>query len=179
MYQDRKQFDWNVRPNSTISKIPNIFFLRKGALFIRNILIYIRKKRDFIKNLFNPYEKLIRNEYKKAIDLAIYYINGHIDGDIGEFGTHGVTASIICNHLAYYNIEKKVHLFDSFEGFPAATEKEDINSHHVKSGVWFRGSSSPSISPSKLRKKLQRRGFSPEKLKIYEGMVSRYLIEHT
>jgi len=63
MYKSRHKFDWKVVPNSKISKIPNIFYLRKGALFIRNLIKIKEQIRERIENYsFNPYLKLINND---------------------------------------------------------------------------------------------------------------------
>lgn len=48
-----------------------------------------------------------------------------VDGDICEFGVaQGFTSSLIANEIRGYN--KKLHLFDSFEGLPEASPEDEL-----------------------------------------------------
>jgi hypothetical protein len=85
------------------------------------------------------------------LSQGIYYIYGMgVEGDVVEFGTMtGVTASALsaaiseCSRVMAgsdarhgYDRQRLLYLFDSFEGLPAATRKEDFLSPHVASGIW-------------------------------------------
>jgi len=169
------RFGWSVYQNSRISKIRSPI-LRKCFLFVRNVYCQIIKVRQ-LKRIFipDPYQKLVNEKYSEAIKLSIFYIHSAaVDGDTAEFGTHGVTASIMAKQLVYNKLSTTLHLFDSFEGFPKLSAMEDLNSPHVRSKVWREGTSAGSISAAKLKKSLQRK-LSPEQVKIYEGWYENTL----
>ena len=96
-------FDWNVYPNSRIAKIRSPFF-QKIALLVRNMRFDQQLRRWLKVSLTkNPYRRLVDDKYAEAVNLAVFYIrSADVAGDIGEFGTHGVTASVIAKQLAFY-----------------------------------------------------------------------------
>lgn len=164
-------FDWNVYPNSRIAEIRSSF-LRNSALLVRNIAQFNGQLGRWLKSSLtrNAYKKLVDDKYAEAVNLAVSYIrHADVAGDIGEFGTHGVTASVIAEQLAFYqnskNIRKTLHLFDSFEGFPQPEAAEDLGSYHVRAGVWRKGTSRGFIAPLRLKKKLERK-LPPEQIYI-------------
>jgi|GEM_PF-518076 len=94
--------------------------------------------------------ELWNDEIKKALGLGVMYVCGaDVEGDIAEFGTKaGKTSKIIASALSniaklYPYIDsaksKKLHLFDSFQGLPESASTIDIESPHVRSGVWREG----------------------------------------
>tara|TARA_Y100000590_G_C15460216_1_gene916179 strand:+ start:25 stop:801 length:777 start_codon:yes stop_codon:yes gene_type:complete len=166
-------FDWEVYPNSKISKI-NSPILRYFALLFRN-LKNVPSIFKNIKKLNNEYAKLVNDEYFKNIKLALIYIkSARVNGDIVEFGTHGVTAVIICKLLSHYKSKLSIHMFDSFKGYPKAIAEEDINSPHIKTKVWQEGGAPAPISAAKLNKKLQKM-IPSNQIKIYEGWFNETL----
>jgi len=83
-------------------------------------------------------------EVQVALSLGVIWVyNSFIEGDIVEFGTAtGVTAKAIANAMAAAEASrppKKLHLFDSFAGLPAATSAIDRDSHEFRSGIWYPG----------------------------------------
>lgn len=157
--------DWYIYSDSRISRL-QILPLRVFALVLRNI--YELGSSIIARINLSPYRKLVDDKYAETIDLAVYYVrSSYLEGDIGEFGSHGTTACVVARQLAYYSVNKSLHLFDSFEGFPEPEAKEDLESHHVCSGVWRKGSSAGWISPDKLFRKLEKT--LPQQIKIYKG----------
>lgn len=75
--------------------------------------------------------------------MALYYLmSAEVKGDIAEFGTHGVTAAVIAEFLFEHpRFQPKLHLFDSFMGFPKLTAEPDRVCPHVLSGAWAEGTS--------------------------------------
>jgi O-methyltransferase len=102
----------------------------------------------FAQNTMPPSAEEIRalhgREVTATLSLAIQYsYNAFIDGDIVEFGTaSGVSARVIAAAMRAAEIarpRKKLHLFDSFVGLPAAESDVDKNSFEVKAGIWSPG----------------------------------------
>jgi O-methyltransferase len=107
----------------------------------------------------------VGNELGEGVYHAIAY---SVDGDIAEFGTRsGSTAVALAsalnnmNEAFHYdegrNKERKLWLFDSFEGLPEARFEVDASSPHVSAGLWGKGT---------------MKGLSSEEL---ASLVSKYL----
>ncbi len=109
--------NWKIHPNSKISRIKNPI-VRFGALCVRNMIASCRQLKSYLR-FKKFYRRLVEAETKKAIELAIYYIHAtRVEGDIVEFGSHGVTAKIIATQLRLHKSKRWIHLFDSFQGYP-------------------------------------------------------------
>ncbi len=103
-----------------------------------------------------------------------YVVGAAVEGDIAEFGTHsGRTARMISMAMKYYQTEKQLHLFDSFEGMPDTRNPVDLDNAHVKSGVWGKGELR-GISPEELRNGCAK-FIKPEAIMIYKGWFSETL----
>ena len=78
-----------------------------------------------------------------TLQRAVQYIMGaEVVGDLVEFGTDtGFTASVLARTMAELGAtpNRKLWLFDSFEGLPAATAQVDLLNPHVSAGVWSPG----------------------------------------
>jgi hypothetical protein len=81
-----------------------------------------------------------------------YVMISAVQGHVAEFGTSsGRTALTLAKAMADYGDrygasdvahgigERRLYLFDSFEGFPAANHPADIAAPHVASGAWGPG----------------------------------------
>jgi hypothetical protein len=88
----------------------------------------------------------------KLAQAVDYVYQAAVDGDVAEFGTFsGLTAAALARSMreverfgsdwirAHGLGEKKLHLFDSFEGFPSVSARADVESPSVASGVWAAG----------------------------------------
>jgi len=49
------------------------------------------------------------------------------------------TKFLALHEKKHNQLDRQLHLFDSFEGFPKAILEPDIKSPHVTSGVWAEG----------------------------------------
>lgn len=99
-----------------------------------------------------------RDEIAAALQRAVLYIDGEVDGDVAEFGTRfGETASIIANSMADRGQKagRKLWLFDSFEGLPRSTAEADAANPLVRSGTWGEGTMR-GLSPLELREVIGR-----------------------
>jgi hypothetical protein len=90
-------------------------------------------------------------EVYRRLSEGVYYVFGMgVEGDIAEFGTmSGRTAVALAASVNYCNYvlnssdirhgfkeQRKLWLFDSFEGLPEARTSVDKTSIHVNSGIW-------------------------------------------
>ncbi|MBF0269680.1 MAG: class I SAM-dependent methyltransferase [Alphaproteobacteria bacterium] len=114
--------------------------------------------------------------------LAVYA--GAVRGHIAEFGTmSGKTAEVLAFGVAHgeklfhshnvlsQTIGKELHLFDSFEGLPKIDNAADVDSPHVRDGVWGSGSCK-GVSPEALREITERHLSPGGRIKIFEGWYS-------
>lgn len=90
---------------------------------------------------------------RQALANAVEYAMGTgVAGDIVEFGCYlGLTAAMLAEAMAegtrqyaYSDTrhgipERRLWVFDSFEGFPEARSRVDVESPHIQAGVWFAG----------------------------------------
>ena len=76
---------------------------------------------------------------------------------------------MICRQLAFYRSTRKLHLFDSFEGFPEPSAAEDLDAPHVQSGVWCGGGNRAAVSAHRLKKEMDPLSPYPDTVKIYPG----------
>ena len=83
-------------------------------------------------------------EVEEALSIAILWVyDSQIEGDIVEFGIGtGFSSQVIARAMAVAQTSlppRKLHLFDSFEGLPAATSQVDRDSYEYRSGMWHAG----------------------------------------
>lgn len=123
----------------------------------------------------------------KAMVMSVEYAHSAaVDGHIAEFGTAwGRTASTIAKAMRAYGdlysdsdrmhgiAPRKLYLFDSFQGFPKATAAEDVNSPHIKAGLWAEGSANP-LTAQQLRA-ICEKDLPRERIEVFEGWFSATL----
>ncbi len=115
-------------------------------------------------------------EVFKKLYLGVHYTTGaDVEGDIAEFGTmSGMTARILSKGLldldVYGSVQKRLHLFDSFKGFPDTNTRVDVDSPHVKAGVWREGSCR-GVSVDQLAA-ICTQFVSRDRVEIYDGWFS-------
>lgn len=75
-----------------------------------------------------------------------YVINSRIDGDILEFGTfHGYTARTLAELLRQFGSDKHLHLYDSWEGFPAMEGNDATCPEVINHKTWKQGDCTPIV----------------------------------
>jgi len=85
--------------------------------------------------------------YEPAFRRIVEYVtNSRIDGDVLEFGTfNGYTARTLAELMREYRSTKSLHLYDSWEGFPAM-QGVDANCPEVTThDTWHKGDCQPLI----------------------------------
>ncbi|MBK8476483.1 MAG: class I SAM-dependent methyltransferase [Opitutaceae bacterium] len=114
------------------------------------------------------------------LQLGVRYAMGcAVPGDIAEFGTMaGRTAAVIAAAMPQYDRfcpsnRQSLHLFDSFQGLPAASSEVDRASPHVQAGVWGAGTCL-GISEEQLRE-ICSRHLAPERIRTYSGWFAETL----
>lgn len=155
----------NWIPGQKISKLPKI--IRPFALISRNFIVLAKRRLG---------NKLINRRYSDAdvrhkLSMGVEYICGClVEGDVAEFGTaSGATAKIIARSLKMLDQKKvkKIHLFDSFEGLPAAESNVDATADMITSGKWSE-KSFLELDEQKL-KRLVQKYLPSDRIVIYKG----------
>lgn len=91
--------------------------------------------------------------YQKLAQGVGYCVSAGVEGHVAEFGTMwGRTASVLAQSMHFFTKsafpsvekghgigERKLFLFDSFQGLPETDAAGDKDSPHVKSGLWSEG----------------------------------------
>ncbi|MEM1445078.1 MAG: TylF/MycF/NovP-related O-methyltransferase [Planctomycetota bacterium] len=112
----------------------------------------------------------------QQLHIGVWSVTGGgVPGDIVEFGTmSGMTAQVLAMGMAQMTVPnqpvRQLHLFDSFEGLPQATQAPDTESPHVQKGDWKPGGCT-GISAEQLGQAVGR--FLPaERVAIHAGWYS-------
>ena len=154
--------DWRIYPNTRISRLPGP--IQSLALGLRNVKALFARER---------FPTLAQIRDLEALEIGVEYVMGaRVPGDIAEFGAHGFTASAIAQTMGRltrtYDDHRKLHLFDSFEGFPELTNEGDKAAPHVQDDVWQRGGCLSPLGPDALKREMQL-WLAAERVVIYPG----------
>ncbi len=169
---------WNAGPN--ILRLPAI--LRPAAILGRNLRdvcrFYLTAPRRERRHALPSQEEVFRN-----LVMGVEYVHfAGVEGDLAEFGTMtGSSALVLSRSLAWFHelarteehrtdrrmLPRRLHLFDSFLGLPAAESEIDRNSPHVQSGVWGPGTCR-GLTANELKRECSR-FLAPPAIHIYQG----------
>ena len=98
-----------------------------------------------------------------------------IDGDVCEFGVaKGQTSALIANEIVA--LKKTLHLFDSFEGLPKPTAKDELKDDIFALGSMDAYAGKMSVPMSMVLKQLHSVGFSEDRYKIHKGYFESLLV---
>ena len=117
----------------------------------------------------------------QALAKAVQYVIGcGVTGYIAEFGCYqGRSAEVLAKALHYYSLaystndtlneipERKLYLFDSFQGFPEVDNAVDTKSPHLTRGIWMAGMAKGD-PPQELAKKCSQY-IEGRRIKIFCG----------
>lgn len=95
-------------------------------------------------------QSLTTGSAQQALADGIHYIHGAtVHGDVAEFGCfQGASAKVLAHAMQVIGngfaatdtkagiTPRKLWLFDSFKGLPDATAAPDVESPHVRDGIW-------------------------------------------
>ena len=127
--------------------------------------------------------------YGEAFRATFEYVWGsHIPGSIAEFGAYeGFSSLMLADLMVEFDAQddfyteifpRRIHVYDSFQGFPKSTDPVDALSYEVAdSGYWreHEDASSPGTYEM-LRRELGRR-LGEDRCSIVRGMFEQSLVE--
>jgi hypothetical protein len=97
-----------------------------------------------------------------------------VRGDICEFGVaQGETSALIGNEIQSSN--KALHLFDSFEGLPEPTEKDQLKDDIGSLGGMKVYAGTMSCPEDMVRSRLRAISFPPQRFVIHKGFIDEVL----
>ena len=98
----------------------------------------------------------------------------NVNGDVCEFGVaQGETSALIANEILSSN--KTIHLFDSFEGLPKPTEKDQLKDDIFSLGSMDAYAGTMSCPEEMVRTRLNAISFPEERFVIYKGFIEQIL----
>jgi hypothetical protein len=100
-----------------------------------------------------------------------------IDGDVCEFGVaQGETSALIANEILAS--DKVLHLFDSFEGLPKPTEKDQLKDDIYALGNIEAYAGRMSCPDEMVRARLRAISFPQDRMVIHKGFIEQVLREN-
>ena len=101
-----------------------------------------------------------------------------VNGDVCEFGVaQGATSALIANELQ--SSREIFHLFDSFEGLPKPTGKDQLIDDVLSFGSMEAYAGTMSCSEVMVRKRLKEISFPARRFVIHKGFIDGVLRDHT
>jgi len=95
-----------------------------------------------------------------------------LEGDVCEFGTgQGVISALLANGIK--NTDKKIWLFDSFEGFAEPSEKDILIDDVLRLGSAEAYQGMMSFPEEMIRARLSDISFPPDRIRIVPGFIER------
>lgn len=110
-----------------------------------------------------------------GISEAIYIVNFlhkslSLEGDVCEFGVaQGATSALLANEI--FSTEKKLWLFDSFQGLPKPTEKDLLINDIFNLGSMEKYEGTMACSMDMVKTKLEQISFPSSRVKIIPGFI--------
>jgi len=136
---------------------------------LNQILNFDEKKINDLKNLLKDLSGTSLVEGLKILDSLNKTIE--IDGDICEFGVaQGKTSKLIAYFIKETN--KKLFLFDSFQGLPKPSEKDQLKDDIYNLGNMKRYQGKMSYAENKVINELKSINFNNDKLIINKGFFN-------
>ncbi len=101
----------------------------------------------------------------------------NLPGDVCEFGVaQGTTSALIANEIASFG-NKKLHLFDSFEGLPSPTEKDKLINDIFSLGTIEAYEGTMSCPENMVLNQLEAISFPKEKIEIHKGFIEQLIVK--
>jgi len=139
---------------------------------------------------FGPEDDVHVREVRAQFIRSIAYVIGSaVEGSVAEFGTGtGRSSTLLAYAMALFQRrygysdpahgigERKLLLFDSFEGLPAASSEIDASSPHVAKGIWGTGGCKGGITPEQLRT-MCAQYLDKDRIQVFPGWFKDTLAE--
>jgi O-methyltransferase len=99
----------------------------------------------------------------------------NLHGDVCEFGVaQGETSALIANEIAQ-STDKTLHLFDSFEGLPKPTQKDQLKDDIFALGSMEAYAGTMSCPEDMVRARLEAVSFPPQRYVIHKGFIEQLI----
>lgn len=99
-----------------------------------------------------------------------------LEGEICEFGVaQGETSALIANEIRSSN--KKLHLFDSFEGLPEPTEQDRLKDDIFSLGSMQAYAGTMACPEEMVRARLEAIAFPAERYVVHEGFIDKVVTD--
>lgn len=103
-------------------------------------------------------------------------LSKNINGDVCEFGVaQGETSTLIANEIALTS-KKILHLFDSFEGLPMPSEKDQLKDDIFLLGSMEAYAGKMSCPEDMVRTRLKAISFPSQRFIIHNGFIEQILL---
>jgi len=98
-----------------------------------------------------------------------------LEGDICEFGVaQGETSALMANEIVQ-STTKKLHLFDSFEGLPKPTEKDQLKDDIYELGSMGAYAGEMACPEDMVRARMQAISFPSNRFIIHQGFIEQLI----
>jgi O-methyltransferase len=129
---------------------------------------------------FRPFVIHLKEAMRACAFAVMYAYEAEVEGDVVEFGTmSGNTAKEMAGSMkiaeacaspqwwAKHPKMKRLHLFDSFEGFP--NDERDADAPHVQSSIWRPGNCKGLSQTELVERVIRDTKFPIERVKVHAG----------
>lgn len=98
----------------------------------------------------------------------------HVEGDVCEYGVaQGETSALIATEIS--DTTKTLHLFDSFQGLPKPTEKDELKDDISSLGSMEAYEGKMSCPQDMVNARLRAVGFANERVEIHAGFIEELI----
>lgn len=175
-------FGYEIRRSSTRSSTPDVTFDN-----FANIAVAYEQHLNNGREVIQPNEKRLQLLARLigtppteayAIIQALARCKD-IPGDVCEFGVaQGATSALIANEIVSLT-DKRLHLFDSFEGLPKPSEQDRLKDDIFALGSMEAYTGQMSCPEDMVRTRLEAISFPQQRYVIHKGFIERILHEDT
>ena len=174
-----------------LKKFANILLQKRGHILIPEYELshLLKKNREIVKEVMDyffsirrmrvPFDEkrmeLLSELYGTGVIEALYlifYLKRSLDlpGDICEFGVaNGATSVLLAHEMR--NTDKKLWLFDSFEGLSQPSKEDSLINDIFKLGSMSKYEGAMSYPSREVIERLQRIKFPKRRVKIVKGFI--------
>lgn len=179
-----------------IDKVSNVSFYQEAIDKLQNRVDFLsNRQKDLITELYQFYSNEVLNDLSEidskkqvlfnqllgtSIGEAFYILNAisqtkQIEGDICEFGVaQGSTSALMANEIS--NTNKKIWLFDSFEGLPKPSQEDELIHDIFNLGSMGAYHGQMSNKRELVEAKLNAIDFPENRIEIVPGFIEQTIL---